>query len=113
MPNSTPDERLLEAKRLYFDAANHKIDDLKLASTKAEVNKVLRNVERAEETFIAAGLAILEGNSAAIEQAYQSAKAANDQVTQARENAEAIAEKIRKVSQAINLVGDLVKKASA
>jgi hypothetical protein len=106
---STPAERLLEAQRLYRDAFNNRLQDLKDAKTVAQVKSVQRNLNDAETAYINAGLAVLEGNGKAIEDAYKAAKAANDSVTKGREDAKELAERIKRVAAAISAVNGLIK----
>ncbi|MEM8724142.1 MAG: hypothetical protein AAGE86_01335 [Pseudomonadota bacterium] len=110
---STPKDRLFEVYETYRIAKLHRASDWKDAQTLAQAKKIQRNVDALETAFLKAAAAELNANGQAIEDAYQAAREARKTVVKAYEDAKALADRIRAVSDAAKSVASLVKKASA
>ena len=109
---STPQERLFEIYETYRVAFANRAADWKLARTMKEADTIERNVDALESAYLRAAKQALDANGPAVEAAYQAAKTARDDVTNAYLEARALADRIRSVGAAIKAVGGLLATAS-
>jgi hypothetical protein len=110
---STPDDRLAVILRAYSIARDQQDTDIAAASSDEEADAVRANLASLQLAYLRAERSRLEANGAAVETAYQSAKAATDEVARAYRNGAALADRIRAVSGAVTAVASLAAKASA
>lgn len=108
---STPDDRLALIKQNYTDALDNEPHDLARATTPEQITTIQANVATARQTYYAAEAAALTQSGNAVEEAYQAAKAAQDSVSSARNQAAAIPTLISKLSSATQSASDLLKAA--
>jgi hypothetical protein len=109
---SSASDRLLLIHEAFSKAYDRRSSDLKSASTNAEADQILQNVDELETQYLLAARRALDGNSDAIEAAYEDAKAAQHQVDDAYSNAKALPARIRLVTAVAKNIGQLVTKAT-
>jgi hypothetical protein len=108
---TTPAQRIHEVTKAQLDALDKFKADIDAATTKAEKSRIATNLltlKGANEIAIENGML---NNNAAIERAYIGLTAANQAVAQARADAEAIANIIKKVTEVAKLGTKLVSLA--
>ena len=88
-------------------------DDIAAAEDDDQADALRANVDKLHLAFLKAQNASFEPGNAAVEAAYQSAKAATDQVTQAYRQGKALADRIRAVSGAVSALASLADKVAA
>lgn len=106
---STVTERLAEVYAAYLTANSNKVADLKAATTDAQVTAILANVQSLHAAYLDAATAALAANGQAIEDAYQAAKDANTAVTNARQSAQALPQKLTQVVNLTTHAADTIK----
>jgi len=110
---STPDDRLAVILKAYSIARDQQDCDIAAANSDEEADAIRSNLASLQLAYLRAERSRLEANGAAVESAYQAAKAATDQVARAYRNGAALADRIRAVAGAVTAVASLAAKASA
>lgn len=113
MMATTPQERLFAIYDAYSKAYDRRPQDWKDAKTNAQAQAVFNNVQRLEGLYLKAAKQALEANGAAVEAAYVAATKAQQDIDEAYQSAQALAEKIRLVGSVIGKLGDLITKAAS
>lgn len=108
---STAKDRLFEVYEAYRYALEQRQQDLKEADTKAQVRKVLDNLDKLQAKYLEVVLAELNGTGSEVEAAYITARKANADTKDAYADARSLAERIRQVGELLTAVTSLVKKA--
>jgi hypothetical protein len=110
---STPDDRLALILKAYSIARDRQDSDIAEAESDEEADAVRANLASLQLAYLRAERSRLEANGAAVEAAYQAAKAATDEVMCAYRDGAALADRIRAVAGAVTAVASLAAKASA
>lgn len=109
---SSAADRLQVTYEAYQKAFHERAGDLKDATTLEQVQKILANVTALELEYLKAAQDGLDGNTQAIEDAYDAAVAAKKAVDDAYKDEKALADRIRLVGGLATKVGELVTRAS-
>jgi hypothetical protein len=112
MTETSPETRLFLIGQAFGSARRRRATDLRDAKTQAQANAILANVDKLEAQFLQAATIALDATSAAVEEAYDAASAAQAKIDKAYENAVSITEKIGLVGDIVGKVGTLIKAAS-
>jgi len=110
---SSDQDRLTVIYEAYQAARMNKVPDLKAATTNAEVDAILANLDKLHASYLEAIDANLKATGADIEAAYEAAKAANKAVTDARKHAQHIPDLINKTAALADKIGGLLKAVTA
>lgn len=110
---STAEQRLFEIYHAYQVAKAARLDDLKAAKTKAEVEAILRNVDSLHALYLDAVHAELEATGPDIERAFDAARAANKAIDDARKAAQALPERIRLTTEVAKSIKTLIQARGA
>jgi len=109
---SSASERLKVIQQNYMDASQNEPHDLAAAQTAADVTAVQANIAVARANYFAAVAAQLSSSGAAVETAFDAAKAALKSVKDARAASEAIANLLGKLAAATTAGGELLNAAT-
>ena len=106
---SSAQDRLSEIYDAYQIAKANKVPDLKAATTTAQVDAILANIDKLHASYLEAIDADLKATSANIEAAFEAARAANGAVTDARKAAQKLPDLINKTTALADKIGGLLK----
>ena len=109
---STPTERLLLVHDAFSKAYARRAGDLKQATSNAQADRILRNVDSLETSYLKAAKQALDATGGEVEAAFRDAKAAQQAIDDAYQEAKALAERIRLVGSIAQSIGNLVRKAA-
>ncbi len=109
---TTPEERLILVYESYRNAYERRAKDWQKATTLKQAKAIAKNVDGLESAYLQAARNALDANGANVEAAFAQAKLAKEEVEKAYRKAKKLTDKIKTVSELVNGVGDLVKKAS-
>ena len=109
---STANDRLTVIYKAYKSAFARRASDLKQATTSAQVQAIMDNVDALEGSYLDAARQSLDGTGADIEAAYQAALSATQSVEKAYAQGKALAERITAVAGVVTAVGNLITAAA-
>jgi hypothetical protein len=110
--DSSAEDRLAVLLRLYESARDRQDQDMADATSDAQADAIQSNLDALKLNYLKAERERLEASGAAVEAAYQSAKAAADNVDRAYRRGAALAERIRTVAVAVTAASSLLAKAA-
>lgn len=108
---STAGERLAAIKANYDQACDNEGEDIAKADDAAQCAAIQANVASARTAYYGAVNTMLTNSGQGVEQAYQAALTASDEVKKARTKTEAISSLIGKLTTATAKATDLLNKA--
>jgi hypothetical protein len=110
---SSAEDRLALLLRLYETARDRQDSDMAEATSDEQADAIENNLDALKLNYLQAERARLEANGAAVEAAYQAARAAADDVDRAYRRGGALADRIRAVAGAVTAASSLLATAAA
>lgn len=110
--SSSATDRLAVIYNAYKAAFSRRASDLKQATTAAQVQAIMDNVDALEGSYLDAARQSLDAKGADIEACYQAALSASQAVEKAYAQGQALAARIKAVSGVVTAVGNLVTTAA-
>jgi hypothetical protein len=110
--SSSATDRLSVVYQAYKSAFARRASDLKQATTAAQVQAIMDNVDSLEASYLDAARQSLDATGADIEACYQTALSATQKVEKAYADGKALAERITAVAGVVSAVGSLVTAAA-
>jgi hypothetical protein len=110
--NSSANDRLTVIHQAYKSAFARRAADLKQATTSAQVQAIMDNVDSLEASYLDAARQSLDATGPDIEACYQAALSATQNVEKAYAQGQALAARITAVAGVVSAVGNLVTKAA-
>jgi hypothetical protein len=110
---SSPADRLALIQDAYSKAYARRPEDLKQATSNDQVQQILDNCDALEERYLDAARDALDATGAGVEQAFNDATTAKQQVEQAYEHALELPDRIAAVTTLWDNVQKLVAAATA
>lgn len=101
--SSKPEDRLFAIKNAYMIARANRNRDLQEATTEAQVNRILDNIDKLEARYYQAATAALDANGEAVEAAYAAAVKATSKVEAAYLQAKSLASRIKLVTKMVEV----------
>jgi hypothetical protein len=109
---STPVERLELVHDAFSKAYQRRAQDLKEAGSTEEAERILDNLDLLERAYLRAARGALDANAGEVEQAFEAASVAREEVEEAYRRAKALPDRIRLVTSLALNIKDLVVKAA-